>query len=206
MDYGSVFGRKGHESLLPEFQKRQYDARLKVTVAEREEMFINVKAMGIQEDSLHLFEQPLSQCLQCNPNGVLVHPDRVLNRPELGIVSQSQESMSSSGLVTAEVGLGPGEGVEELDFCRPYVSGNLFNDVTANVSMILGTLREHPEKLNCWLERFHLLNNEFTQMVRASSSDRTQSQGEYVSLLPASDTTKDSKVQVNPEENNRNRT
>ena len=85
----ALFGREGHEILQAEFQKKQFDARLKVTQAEKEEMLQNAMRFSSENESLELFQAPLSQFLQRNPSGVLQHNERVVTRPELGIVSPS---------------------------------------------------------------------------------------------------------------------
>jgi hypothetical protein len=161
-----------------------------VTQAEKEEMLQNAMRFSSENESLELFQAPLSQFLQRNPSGVLQHNERVVTTPELGIVSPSQESESSSGLVSEEVGLGAGEDNEEPESSMPCVSGNTHNDCVAHLSVVVGTLREHPDKLNAWLQCFHKSNNKFLQMVRESHSDKAEHLGEYVSILPASDTRK----------------
>ena len=169
IDYAALFGRKGFENHLPLFEKRQFDARLKVTKAEKELMFINANKLWeeLRSHSLEeLFQAPLSQCFQKSATGIISHPLREITSPELGMVTQSQESVAASGLVTEEFDPGSsGDDDMGLSHTQAYVSGNVYSNCQASLEMVLGSLREHPTKLNAWLKAFHEMNNQVMLML-----------------------------------------
>ena len=117
IDYAALFGRKGFENHLPLFEKRQFDARLKVTKAEKELMFINANKLW-EESRSHsleeLFQAPLSQCFQKSATGIISHPLQEITSPELGMVTQSQESVAASGFVTEEFDPGSSGDISRL--------------------------------------------------------------------------------------------